>query len=107
MALCSRTRAALVTSRASLSVAIRNIMLTEPRRAQLGVRVSSTRARDTRLKREVVEKKGCRRLLPVTWIGWLIFNAEPRNWLPASISTSRIYIVETAGSRGRRLLACP
>ncbi len=45
------------------------------------------------------DEKGCRRLLPVTWSGWLIFSAKPRNWLPASISMWRIYSVETDGSR--------
>ena len=45
------------------------------------------------------DEKGCRRLLPVTRNTWLIFSAEPRNWLLASISMLRIYSVETAGSR--------
>ena len=63
------------------------------RRAQIGLRVSSTAAGHETQARGG-DEKGCRRLLPVSWNGWLIFSAKPRNWLPASISMLCIYSVE-------------
>jgi hypothetical protein len=87
-----------MTSRASLSAAVRSITHRAVRRAQLGVRVQLYCA-GREIQARGGDEKGCRRLLPVTWSGWLIFSAEPRNWLLASTSMLRIYSVDAAGSR--------